>query len=157
MNKEKITKILSNGDFQEMASLWKGGDMDKYYKQYEIEGYSHPQQWDDGTWHTYDGCYSLNDGNISDKMRKALDAYRNTICNDSNIWVYTNSFGREQAFVIYHNGTNGKEGNALNSMRDAANVLEKVQGFTAWGTLVSTYCDIYDDVYSWLLTFEVKD
>ena len=57
--------------------------------------------------------------------------------------------------VIFHNGTNGEECNALNSMRDAADNLEKIQGFTEWATLLDCYCDTLDDVYSWLFTFEV--
>ena len=38
--------------------------------------------------------------------------------------------------MIYHNGTNGRECNALNSMRDAANKLEIVQSFTKFSTLI---------------------
>ena len=153
--KEIISDALGSGEFRKVASLWKGADMDKFYKEFEIEGYSHPQRWDDGTYHTYDGCYSLNSGKISDDMRKAIDTYREDIDHGCNIWIYTNANGKEQAFVIFHNGTNGEECNALNSMRDAADNLEKIQGFTEWATLLDCYCDTLDDVYSWLFTFEV--
>lgn len=59
--------------------------------------------------------------------------------------MYTN--GKDQAFVIYHNGTNGKECNALNSIRDAADKIEKIQGFTECVTLIDCHCDTLVDVY----------
>lgn len=67
--------------------------------------------------------------------------------------MYTN--GNDQAFVIYTDGTNGKECNVLNSMRDAADKIEKIQGFTECATLLDCHCDTLDDVYGWLFTFEV--
>ena len=155
MEKEKIKHILKRGVFEEIIALQLCYDRDICYGQYEIEGYSHPKKCDDGKSRTFDACYSLNDGKISDKMRKAIDDYREHINDTENIWVYTNDNGKEQAFVIYHNGTNGKEGNVLNSMRDSSEKLEKIQGFTEWATLLDCHCDTLDDVYGWLFTFEV--
>ena len=155
MEKEKIKDILKRGKIEEIIALQLCYDSEICYAQYEIEGYSHPKKCDDGKYHTFDACYSLNDGKISDRMRKAIDDYREHINDTEDIWVYTNDNGKEQAFVIYHNGTNGKEGNILSSMLDAVEKLEKIQGFTEWATVVDCHCDTLDDVYSWLLTFEV--
>ena len=153
-NKEEIQTILSSGCFRDIAALWKGASMDEHYKDYEISEFSHPQQWGDGTWHTYDGVYNVsNSETLSDKTLEAIRNYRSKIDDDCNIWITTNIYGEEQAYVIYHNGTNGRESNALNSMRDAANKLEFVQSFTDWATLIDCYCDTCDDVYSWLFTF----
>jgi len=156
MEKKEIIDILTIGEFGGIANLWKGALMDDFYKEYEIEGLSHPQQWQDGTYHTYDGCYSMNDGVVSDNMRNAIVKYREEIDPSCNIWVCNNMYDNEQAFVIYHNGTNGAEGDALNSMRNAADTLEKIQGFTKWATLLDCYCDTCDDVYSWLFTFSME-
>ena len=155
MEKEKIMSILKRGKIEEIIALQLCYDSEICYGQYEIEGYSHPKKCDDGKYHTFDACYSLNDGKISDRMRKAIDDYREYINNTENIWVYTNDNGKEQAFVIYYNGTNGKKGNVLNSMRDSSEKLEKIQGFTEWATLLDCHCDTLDDVYGWLFTFEV--
>lgn len=155
MEKEKIKDILKRGKIEEIIALQLCYDSEIRYGQYEIEGYSHPKKCDDGKYHTFDACYSLNDGKISDRMRKAIDDYREYINDTENIWVYTNDNGKEQAFVIYYNGTNGKEGNVLNSMRDSSEKLEKIQGFTEWATLLDCHCDTLDDVYGWLFTFEV--
>ena len=130
MVKEKIKDILKRGKIEEIIALQLCYDSDICYGQYEIEGYSHSKKCDDGKCHTFDACYSLNDGKISDRMRKAIDDYREYINDTENIWVYTNDNGKEQAFVIYYNGTNGKKGNVLNSMRDSSEKLEKIQGFT---------------------------
>lgn len=155
MEKEKIKGILKRGKIEEFIALQLCYDSEICYCKYEIEGYSHPKKCDDGKYHTFDACYSLNDGKISDRMRKAIDDYREYINDTENIWVYTNGNGKEQAFVIYYNGTNGKEGNVLNSMRDSSEKLEKIQGFTEWATLLDCHCDTLDDVYGWLFTFEV--
>ena len=155
MEKEKIKDILKRGKIEEIIALQLSYDSEICYGQYEIEGYSHPKKCDDGKCHTFDACYSLNDGKISDRMRKAIDDYREYINDTENIWVYTNDNGKEQAFVIYYNGTNGKKGNVLNSMRDSSEKLEKIQGFTEWATLLDCHCDTLDDVYGLLFTFEV--
>ena len=155
MEKEKIMAILKRGKIEEIIALQLCYDSEVCYCKYEIEGYSHPKKCDDGKCHTFDACYSLNDGKISDRMRKAIDDYREYINDTENIWVYTNDNGKEQAFVIYYNGTNGKKGNVLNSMRDSSEKLEKIQGFTEWATLLDCHCDTLDDVYGWLFTFEV--
>ena len=155
MEKEKIKDILKRGKIEEIIALQLCYDSEICYGQYEIEGYSHPKKCDDGKYHSFDACYSLNDGKISDRMRKAIDDYREYINDTENIWVYTNDNGKEQAFVIYYNGTNGKKGNVLNSMRDSSEKLENIQGFTEWATLLDCHCDTLDDVYGWLFTFEV--
>ena len=154
VDKKEIQDTLSHGEVGKVAALCKGGSMDEHYKDYEISEFSHPQQWEDGTWHTYDGVYNVsNYDTVSDETLEAIRNYRSKINDDCNIWITTNIYGEEQAYVIYHNGTNGREGNALNSMRDAANKLEIVQSFTDWATLIDCYCDTCDDVYSWLFTF----
>ena len=155
MKKENIKNILKRGEFEGFIKLKLRDNNGMGYEQYEIEGHSHPNKSDDGTCRTFNGCYSLNDGMISDRMRKTIDDYREHIDDTEDIWVYTNDNGKEQAFVIYHNGTNGKEGNILSSMLDAVEKLEKIQGFTEWATVVDCHCDTLDDVYSWLFTFEV--
>ena len=155
MKKEDIKNILKRGEFEGFIKLQLRDNNGMGYDQYKIEGYSHPKKSDDGMCHTFDGYYSLNDGMISDRMRKAIDDYREHINDTENIWVYTNDNGKEQAFVIYHNGTNGKECNALNSMRDAVDKIGKIQGITEWATLLDCHCDTLDDVYGWLFTFEV--
>ena len=155
MKKEDIKNILKRGEFEGFIKLQLRDNNGMGYDQYKIEGYSHPKKSDDGMCHTFDGYYSLNDGMISDRMRKAIDDYREHINDTENIWVYTNDNGKEQAFVIYHNGTNGKECNALNSMRDAVDKIGKIQGITEWATLLDCHCDTFDDVYGWLFTFEV--
>ena len=157
VDKKEIQDTLSHGEVGKVAALWKGGSMDEHYKDYEISEFSHPQQWEDGTWHTYDGVYNVsNYDTVSDETLEAIRNYRSKINDDCNIWITTNIYGEEQAYVIYHNGTNGREGNALNSMMDAANKLEIVQSFTDWATLIDCYCDTCDDVYSWLFTFVAK-
>lgn len=154
--KEELINILRSADFSKHANLWKGAYMDEHYKQYEVAGFSHPQQWEDGTWHTYDGVYSLNDGQISDKMREVITYIRKNIYGGANVWIFTNPETKdEQGFFIYHNGTNGLEGNALNSIREMADSLEDLQNHSDWATLLDCYCDTCDDVYSWLFTFTV--
>lgn len=155
MKKEDIKNVLKRGEFEGFIKLQLRDNNGMGYDQYKIEGYSHPKKCDDGKYHTFDACYSLNDGKVSDRMRKAIDDYREYINDTENIWVYTNDNGKEQAFVIYYNGTNGKKGNVLNSMRDSSEKLEKIQGFTEWATLLDCHCDTLDDVYGWLFTFEV--
>ena len=154
VDKKEIQNILSNGEIGKVAGLWKGVSMDEHYKDYEISEFSHHQQLEDGTLHTYDGVYNVSDFEIlSDKTLDAIRSYRSKIDDNCNIWITTNIYGEEQVYVIYHNGTNGREYNALNSMRDASNKLEIVQSFTDWATLIDCYCDTCDDVYSWLFTF----
>ena len=157
VDKTEIQNILSSGEYGKITGLWKGALMDEHYKDYEISEVSHPQQWEDGTWHTYDGVYNVsNSKTISDDTLEAIRNYRSKIDDDCNIWITDNIYDEEQVYVIYHNRTNGRECNALNSIRDAANKLEIIQSFTDWATLIDCYCDRCDDVYSWLFAFVAK-
>ena len=104
MEKERIREILKRGVFEEIIALQLCYDMDICYGQYEIEGYSHPKKCDDGKCRTFDACYSLNDGKISDKMRKAIDDYREHINDTENIGFRDNVF-----YQLFQNQDKRKE------------------------------------------------
>ena len=104
MEKEKIRDILKRGEFEEIIALQLCYDMEICYGQYEIEGYSHPKKCDDGKCRTFDACYSLNDGKISDKMRKAIDDYREHINDTENIGFRDNVF-----YQLFQNQDKRKE------------------------------------------------
>ena len=74
------------------------------------------------------------------------------------VLVYTNKYGNKQVFFNYHNGTNGYEGDAVNSIKDCYEMLSKIKGHKCvkWATLLHYEPDHCDDVYSWFITFVLK-
>ena len=74
------------------------------------------------------------------------------------VLVYTNKYGNKQVFFNYHNGTNGYEGDAVNSIKDCYEMLSKIKDheYVKWATLLHYEPDHCDDVYSWFITFVLK-
>lgn len=74
------------------------------------------------------------------------------------VLVYTNKYGDKQVFFNYHNGTNGFEGDAVNSTKDCYEMLSKIKGHKCVKrtTLLHYEPDHCDDVYSWFITFVLK-
>ena len=64
-----------------------------------------------------------------------------------------------QVFFSFHNGTNGLEGNIINSMRECLELIENINKHPdiEWVTVLDTYFDTCDDVYSWWVTFTIKE
>ena len=117
----------------------------------------HPKIWNSqfklGETNIYPINIELND--------KQIDLIEDIVsCTDSYILVYrdprTNNI---QVFFSFHNGTNGLEGNIINSMRECLELIESINKHPdiEWVTVLDTYFDTCDDVYSWRVTFVIKE
>ena len=88
---------------------------------------------------------------------KQIDLIEDIVsCTDSYVLVYKNpKTNNIQVFFSFHNGTNGLEGNIINSMRECLELIENINKHPdiEWVTVLDTYFDTCDDVYSWLFTF----
>jgi len=137
MNKESIIKILETGDYPGFLNL-------------------HPEIWnsefkiEDTNIYGIDVCLTPRQIEVI----KSLTAYPCTY-----VLVWKNSWsGDIQVFFTYHNGTNGEENNIINSMKDCAKFLEKINNHPdiEWVTTLDAEFDTCDDVYSWWITFTLK-
>jgi hypothetical protein len=74
------------------------------------------------------------------------------------VLVYTNKYGDKQVLFNHHNGTNGFEGNAVNSIKECYETLSRIKEHKCvkWTTLLHYEPDHCDDVYSWFITFVLK-
>ena len=135
--KEYLIDILENQDYKEFISL-------------------HPQIWkhedlliDEGNIFSVDGTELTTEqiGVIHDVMQ----------CH-SFVLVYTNTCGEKQVFFNYHNGTNGREGDVVESLWDVYMKLFLIKNnpLVKWTTLLEYSPDHCDDVYSWFITFVLK-
>ncbi len=132
-----IAGILRVGNIDRLNELW--GDTTRYHGRFEVQ--------------MKDKYVYSVDGSISKKMERFISDNAGKL--GELMWVCDNSKGEEQAFFRLDNGTNGKEGNALKSMKEAVETLEFIAGRTKWATLIGSVCDTLDDVYSWYFTFVV--
>ena len=74
------------------------------------------------------------------------------------VLVYTNKYGDKQVLFNHHNGTNGYEGDAVNSIKECYETLSRIKDHKCvkWTTLLHYEPDHCDDVYSWFITFVLK-
>ena len=74
------------------------------------------------------------------------------------VLVYTNKRGEKQLFFIYHNGTNGREGDVVTSLLDVYKKLSSIKNnpLVKYTTLLEYEPDHIDDVYYWFITFILK-
>lgn len=94
------------------------------------------------------------DDETIEKIENALESFG----YKGDVVVIKNDDDKYQVFGVFHNGTNGKEGCILNSMKDVVNRLEKLKSNknVKWCQILYTAIDNLDDVYSWYLTFTLK-
>lgn len=135
--KEYLINVLENQDYKEFISL-------------------HPQIWKHKD-------LLIDEGNIFSADRTELTpeqigVIHNIMQHHSFVLVYTNKSGEKQGFFNYHNGTNGREGDAVASLWDAYIKLSliKKNPLVKWTTLLEYSPDHCDDVYSWFITFVLK-
>ena len=105
----------------------------------------------------------IDDGNIysvdgTELTEEQINVIHNIMQPFSYILVYTNKRGEKQVFFNYHNGTNGREGDAVTSLWDAHRKLSSIKKnpLVKWTTLLEYSPDHCDDVYSWFITFVLK-
>lgn len=96
--------------------------------------------------------YNLND--ILDKLNNVID----NVDISSDVVIIENENEEIQVFTVLNNGTNGKEGNITNSMREIVTKIDKLalNKNVRWCTILDTHIDNIDDVYAWYLTFIMK-
>ena len=138
MNKEEIIKILLEGDYKGFIGL-------------------HPKIWNSQFKLEETNIYPIN-VELNDKQ---IDLIKDIVnCTDSYVLVYRNpKTNNIQVFFSFHNGTNGLEGNIINSMRECLELIENINKHPdiEWVTVLDTYFDTCDDVYSWWITFVIKE
>ena len=138
MNKEEIIKILLEGDYKGFIGL-------------------HPKIWNSQFKLEETNIYPINI-ELNDKQ---IDLIKDIVnCTDSYVLVYRNpKTNNIQVFFSFHNGTNGLEGNIINSMRECLELIENINKHPdiEWVTVLDTYFDTCDDVYSWWITFVIKE
>lgn len=105
----------------------------------------------------------IDEGNIfsvdgTELTPEQIDVIHNIMHYYSYVLVYTNKRGEKQVFFNYHNGTNGREGDAVTSLWDAHRKLSSIKKnpLVKWTTLLGYSPDHCDDVYSWFITFILK-
>lgn len=134
---EYLINILENQDYKGFISL-------------------HPQIWkhkdlliDEGNIFSVDG---------TELTPEQIGVIHDIMQYHSFVLVYTNKRGEKQVFFNYHNGTNGREGDAVISLWDAYIKLSliKKNPLVKWTTLLEYSPDHCDDVYSWFITFVLK-
>ena len=138
MNKEEIIKILLEGDYKGFIGL-------------------HPKIWNSQFKLEETNIYPIN----VELNNKQIDLIKDIVsCTDSYVLVYRNPRTNNiQVFFSFHNGTNGIEGNIINSMRECLELIENINNHPdiEWVTVLDTYFDTCDDVYSWWVTFVIKE
>lgn len=94
------------------------------------------------------------DDETDEKLEKALESFG----YEGDVIFLKNNKNEYQVFGVFYNGTNGKEGCILNSMKDVTNRLEKLKSNenVKWCQILDTAIDNADDVYAWYLTFTLK-
>lgn len=135
--KEQIIKILSEADYKGFVNL-------------------HPKIWN-SEFKLGDTFIYPIDVYLTLKQIETIKSLTDYPC--AYVIVWKNSWsGDIQVFFTYHNGTNGLEGNIINSMKDCTKVLEKINNHpdVEWTTILDTLFDTCDDVYSWWITFTLK-
>ena len=137
LTKEHIVDVLKNEDWHEFVKL-------------------HPHIWqyrelllDD------DFIFSADGTQLSDEQ---INDIHNIAELNSYVVVYTNEDGKKQAYFNYHNGTNGKEGDAVSSIHDVYMLMNNIKNkeTVEWTTLLNYFPDHCDDVYTWFITFKFK-
>ena len=137
IDKEYLKDILENQDYGKFISLH---PEIRQYKNLLI---------DDGNIYSVDG---------TELTEEQINVIHNIMQPFSYILVYTNKRGEKQVFFNYHNGTNGREGDAVTSLWDAHRKLSSIKKnpLVKWTTLLEYSPDHCDDVYSWFITFVLK-
>jgi hypothetical protein len=94
------------------------------------------------------------DDETDEKLENALESFG----YEGDVIFLKNDEDEYQVFGVFNNGTNGKEGCILNSMKDVTNRLEKLKSNenVKWCQILDTTIDNMDDVYAWYLTFTLK-
>lgn len=137
INKDYLKDILENQDYGKFISLHPGI---RQHKDLLIDD---------------DNIYSVDGTELTEEQ---INVIHNIMQPFSYILVYTNKSGEKQVFFNYHNGTNGREGDAVTSLWDVHRKLSSIKKnpLVKWTTLLEYSPDHCDDVYSWFITFVLK-
>lgn len=137
MNKETIIKILETSDYSGFLGLY-------------------PKIWNSELKMGDTNIYGI-DVYLTPKQIEVIKSLTDYSCKYVLVWKNSWS-GDIQIFFTYHNGTNGLEGNIINSMKDCVKVLERINNCSdvEWTTVLDARFDTCDDVYSWWITFTLK-